>query len=130
MSRELSSLKVVMIEANLDMRNMMLKILRDQGVSRLEPFNNVIPALTYLKEGTVDLIICEMEQTPLDGTAFAQALRGGKAGPNTQTPLLLTASDSDMVRIKEAIAAGASNILLRPYSAADLMKRVKKLVIR
>ncbi|MBF0095198.1 MAG: response regulator [Alphaproteobacteria bacterium] len=130
MSGALANVKIVLIEASLDMRNMMVKILRDQGANRLEPFNNVVPALTFLKESSVDLILCEMEQSPLDGTAFAQALRSGKAGPNTQTPLLLTAADNDMARIKEAIAAGASNILLRPYSAADLVKRVRKLANR
>ena len=130
MTGDLANVKIVLIVSSLDVRNMIMKLLRDQGVNRLEPFNNVVPALTFLREVSVDLILCEMEQAPIDGVTFAQTLRSGKVPANTQTPLLLVASADDMARIKEAIAAGASNILLRPHSAADLIKRVRKLAHR
>lgn len=75
-------------------------------------------------------IICEMEQSPIDGAGLAYALRSGKIKGNQRTPLLLVAVNNDMGRIKEAISAGANNILLKPFSATDLVKRVKMTLYR
>lgn len=125
---QLSGVKMVVIETDFDMRNMIMKILRDVGADRIEVFNAINNALPFMRDNEVDVIICELEQSPIDGTALAHALRAGKIKANAHTPLVLVASSNDMARIKEAIAAGASNILLRPFSAADLVKRVKKTV--
>lgn len=124
----LSGVKMVVIETDFDMRNIIMKILREVGADRIEVFNAINNALPFMRDNEVDVIICELEQSPIDGTALAHALRAGKIKANTHTPLVLVASSNDMARIKEAIAAGASNILLRPFSAADLVKRVKKTV--
>ena len=71
-----------------------------------------------------------MEQSPIDGAGLAYALRSGKIKNNQRTPLLLVAINNDMGWIKEAIGAGANNILLKLFSATDLLKRVKMALYR
>ncbi|MBF0560801.1 MAG: response regulator [Alphaproteobacteria bacterium] len=126
MTNVLGDLKFVVIETNFDMRNMTLKILREAGANRLEAFSALMSAITFLREFQVDLIISEMEQTPIDGVGFAHALRSGKVKMNAKTPLLLVSATKDIDKIKEAIAAGATNIIVKPYSANDLIKKVKQ----
>ncbi|MFN3076217.1 MAG: response regulator [Alphaproteobacteria bacterium] len=125
MITDFRDLKFVVIEKELNMRNIIMKILRDNGAHRLEAFPSVVAAIPFLREFPVEFIICEMEQTPVDGVGLAHALRTGKVKVNAKTPLLLVSGSKDMDKIKEAIAAGANNILVKPFSAVDLTKRVK-----
>ncbi|MEO5374313.1 MAG: response regulator [Alphaproteobacteria bacterium] len=126
MSGPLSGVKMVVIETDVNMRNMIMKILRDVGADRVEMFPGISNALPFLRDNEVDLIICQMEQSPIDGTGLAHAMRAGKVKANIRTPLILVAIDNDMAKIKDAITAGANNIVLKPFSANEMVKRVRK----
>lgn len=125
MPQDLADLKIVVIEADFEMRTQIMKALRDNGARHTETFGTITQAIAYLREAAVDVIISEMDLAPIDGAGFAYALRKGKLPPNKKTPLLLIGIAAQAERIKAAIEAGANNILLKPFSPADLLKRIR-----
>ena len=51
----LSDVKLVIVDADLNLRNMVMKILRDAGAQRMEAFGTVTQAVAYLRETEVGL---------------------------------------------------------------------------
>jgi len=124
MSDRFSELKIVLVQNDIANKTLIYKLLKQSGAGEVTAFVKSTDALSHLKGISVDLVIADMDTEPLDGVAFTHALRGPGLEINRTTPLMLTVAGASAGRIKEAIDAGANNILAKPFSQSDLLKRI------
>lgn len=88
---------------------------------------NVAEAWPTVREGAVDLILCEME-LPLDsGTDFCAAVKKSSAGGQPIPVILLTGKRSRNV-INAGLRAGADDVLPKPVDMERLCLRIRHLL--
>jgi len=87
---------------------------------------NPLEALGWCDERQYDLVIVDHVMPEMDGVAFTAALR---ARPAYRTvPIIMVTSDNDRVVRIEAIKAGATDFLHKPFDPIELQARVANLL--
>lgn len=87
-----------------------------------------IEALRIAQERSFDLVILDVLLPGLDGVTLCQAIRRG--GPNQDVPILmLTARGEEADRIV-GLDSGADDYVVKPFSVAELISRLKALLRR
>ncbi|MCS3471104.1 CheY-like chemotaxis protein [Pseudomonas sp. JUb42] len=79
-------------------------------------------ALTLLRARKVNVILSDRNMPVMDGLTL---LREVRSDPKlAMLPFIMITAESSRAQITEAIAAGVSNILIKPYTANDLSLRI------
>ncbi len=76
--------------------------------------------------GGVDLIVCDSMMPRIDGVTFTKIV---KTSPLLKaTPVLFLSARIDARNVLEAVGAGASHYMTKPFARKDLLARVQSLV--
>lgn len=113
--------QVLLVEDDRDIRAALGAILADEGFDVLTVPNG-FDGLASLEGMRPDLIILDWMMPVIDGGAFLKALRGEY---DYQPPVLVITAGR--VTRDEALAAGATDFLLKPFDIDELMQRVRTL---
>ncbi|GIJ46497.1 histidine kinase [Virgisporangium aliadipatigenens] len=113
--------RVLVADDNADMRDYLQRL--------LSPHYNVLlagdgkAALDLARTATPDLIVSDVMMPLLDGLALVAELR---ADPRTaRVPVVLLSARARAEDSGEGLAAGADDYLVKPFSARDLLDRVR-----
>ncbi len=85
-------------------------------------------AQNILKKEDIDLILSEWELTGMSGMEFLQSIRADEA--LHEIPFIMVTSLQEKKYIVEAVEAGVSDYLNKPYTAEDLVQKVSKVLKR
>ncbi len=81
-------------------------------------------ALQYLKNYSVDLIVSDWKMPKMDGLALLQNVR--ESQKNKDTPFIMLTGNLQQSDVVQAIEAGVSEYLVKPFSKVTLAERVHK----
>ncbi|KUL25493.1 SpoIIE family protein phosphatase [Actinoplanes awajinensis] len=113
---------VLVADDNVDMRDYLERLLRSAG-HRVSVVGNGQLALEAARISNPDLIISDVMMPVLDGLQLVGALR---SDPRTAgTPVLLLSARAGQEAAIEGLEAGADDYLFKPFSAAELLARVR-----
>ncbi|WP_394558316.1 response regulator [Aquipseudomonas alcaligenes] len=85
---------------------------------------NGAEALAMLRVRKVNVILSDWNMPVMDGLAL---LREVRSDPKLASlPFIMITAESSRAQITEAIAAGVSSILIKPYTANDLAQRIAR----
>ena len=80
--------------------------------------------LAQIREGAFDLVLCDFKMPRLDGLGLLKALR---ADPKTQAlPVIILTGEKEPSVRESVVAAGATEALQKPISAAALQAAVRR----
>ncbi len=115
--------RILVADDNADMRDYLRQLLRDWHV---ETVVNGAEALARARTSPPNLIVTDVMMPELDGFALLSALR---ADPRTSAipVLMLSARSGEEARVS-GLAAGADDYVVKPFSARELIARVKSLL--
>ena len=113
--------RIILADDNVDMREYAAGLLRERY--DVEAVPNGTLALAAARERPPDLVLTDVMMPELDGFELLKALR---ADPCTQTipVILLSVRAGEEARI-EGLDAGADDYLVKPFTARELMARVR-----
>ncbi|MGW2625319.1 SpoIIE family protein phosphatase [Micromonospora taraxaci] len=116
------SARILVADDNADMREYLSRLLRAAGY-RVEAVNDGHLALRAARANHPDLVVSDVMMPGLDGLQLVAALR---AEPRTAgTPVLLLSARAGQEASIEGLEAGADDYLVKPFSAAELLARVR-----
>lgn len=118
-------MRILLVEDEKFLRNIIAKRLKEEGYS-VDMSADGEEAEEYIAVGTYDCIILDIMMPKKDGLAVLREMR--ERG-NRVPVLLLTAKDSIEDRV-QGLDAGADDYLVKPFSNAELMARVRVLLRR
>jgi CheY-like chemotaxis protein len=96
--------------------------LRALGASDICTVSNGADALRQLELKKFDCVLTDWNMPVMDGLTL---LRNIRADPNlAHIPVLMVTADAERERIAQAIAAGVSDLLVKPYTSQRLMDKV------
>jgi signal transduction histidine kinase/DNA-binding response OmpR family regulator len=117
-----ASQRVLVADDNIDMRRYLQKLLQTAGF-QVEAVGDGEQALGKARECKPDLVLSDVMMPKLDGFGLLAALRKDP-GLRDVPVLLLSARAGDEAKV-EGFAAGANDYLVKPFSARELVARVR-----
>ncbi|WP_225848930.1 SpoIIE family protein phosphatase [Streptomyces sp. HPF1205] len=116
---------VLVADDNADMRDYLTRLLEGAG-HRVRAVGDGRAALDAVRDHTPDLLVADVMMPRLDGLRTVAALR---ADPRTASvPALLLSARAGQEAAIEGLDAGADDYLVKPFSAAELLARVRATV--
>ncbi|MFC7272860.1 SpoIIE family protein phosphatase [Paractinoplanes rhizophilus] len=114
--------KVLVADDNADMRDYLTRLLRSTG-HEVRTAADGKAALEQARASRPDLIVSDVMMPELDGLQLVAALRDD---PRTaSTPVLLLSARAGPEASIEGFDAGADDYLVKPFSSAELLARVR-----
>jgi two-component system sensor histidine kinase/response regulator len=106
------------------MRNSMVSLLRGMEIENVLSAGNGKDALQIITQQRVDIVLSDWNMPVMSGLELLKAVRGN---PGTvQLPFVMITAEADHGRISEAIAAGVSDLLVKPYTSGQLVTRIER----
>ncbi len=113
--------RVLLADDNADMREYLHRLLRSSY--QVTAVADGLTALDAVRASAPDLVISDVMMPGLDGLALVAALR---SDPRTaDVPVLLLSARAGQEASIEGLEAGADDYLVKPFSAAELLARVR-----
>jgi signal transduction histidine kinase len=116
------SQRVLIADDNLDMRTYLQKLLQTAGF-QVEAVGDGEQALDSARERKPDLVLSDVMMPKIDGFGLLAALR--KDPELRDVPVLLLSARAGEEAKVEGFAAGANDYLVKPFSARELVARVR-----
>jgi two-component system chemotaxis response regulator CheY len=116
--------KVLLVEDNDHVRQLVSLILRARGYSVIEAVNGR-DALKKLTEGEVKMVITDLRMPQMDGIEFIRELR--KKPAYRSLPVVVLTSEFQEYKKREAEQAGISGWIAKPFIPRQLMHAVENL---
>ncbi|MCP5361817.1 MAG: response regulator [Hyphomicrobiales bacterium] len=115
--------RAITVDDSKTMRDMVSFTLKGAGFEVLEAEDGK-HALEVLGQGSVDLVVTDLNMPNMNGIELIRALR---AKPNFQaTPILMLTTEADGAKKDEGRAAGATGWIVKPFQPDKLIAVVNK----
>lgn len=127
MSSRYENLRVLVVEDNAFVRSLVAKVLYNIGVRDIAQATDGSTGLDQLSIFKPDVVICDVEMTPMGGMDFLKAARAGIA---VDTPVIFLTSHSESEIVMQAKVLGADSFLVKPISTGKLKDRLDRVLSR
>jgi CheY-like chemotaxis protein len=97
------------------------------GANTILTASNGLEALQLLRSRRVDMILSDWNMPVMSGLELLQTVRADQK--LSHLPFIMITAETERIRIEEAIGNGVTSLLIKPYTAADLMMRVEKALV-
>jgi two-component system chemotaxis response regulator CheY len=124
----LSSLSVLVVDDNSNMRKIMGAILKSFGIRSILEAEDGLQALRILTGREVDIIFTDLMMQPVDGLAFIKWIRTSTASPSPYIPIVMITGHATKRSLDEARMAGVTEFLAKPLNARGVMHRLNEVI--
>ncbi len=119
-------MRICVIDDEVVSLNVISAVLKRMDGHVVESFSSATQALLRCGETTFDLVLVDYQMPEINGVDCVRKLRGM---PSYQVvPLVMLTADEDRALRLEAITAGATDFLNKPFDPEELRVRVKNLL--
>lgn len=121
---ELKEARILMVDDDVNSTCLMTNFLHRVGYSHLESTNDSTRAFEIVAQFRPDLILLDLQMPNIDGFQVLETLRAG----DNEIPVLVLTGDSSAKNKRRALAAGATEFLLKPYDISEVSMRIRNLL--
>ena len=119
------SLKALVVDDMMSMRSIVKRALGAIGYEDIQDVSNGKEALEKLREEEFGLVLLDWNMPIMSGI---EVLRTIRADPAIQKiPVLMITAEAKMENIMEAVQAGVSDYLVKPFSEQALQEKLEKI---
>ena len=112
------------------MRSLLRALLNSVGIRDVLEASNGVAGLDLMRERKCDLVLSDLSMKPMDGIAFAQAVRRNENSPNPFIPIVMVTGHTEKHLVEAARDAGITEFLAKPITAQSLFSRIAEIVER
>jgi two-component system chemotaxis response regulator CheY len=124
----MNKVRALIVDDSSVMRKIVERSLRQAGLdlSEVKEAGNGAEALGVLNEGTVDLILCDINMPMMDGLEF---LRQVKDVPNAKNvPVVMITTEGSESHVVQALSIGARGYIRKPFTPEQVKEHVVPLL--
>jgi two-component system chemotaxis response regulator CheY len=114
--------RVLVIDDSTAVCRVVVELLRKCGFENIEAVQDGITALGRVRASTFDFIICDWEMEPVNGLQVLDQLR--RNSKTRAIPFILMSAKKEPRWVVEAMEAGASCLIAKPFDAAKLRAKI------
>lgn len=118
-------MKVMLIDDSSTMRKIQKRVLTTMDVTEIVEAGDGKEGLEKLKEHNYDFtfVLCDINMPEMNGMETLRALR--QIPEAKDLPIIMCTSVAEKGQVMEAIKAGATNYLVKPFQPEDLQAKIK-----
>lgn len=124
----MKELTVLVVEDSAPMMEVMVTILSRFGFGRILTAQDGEQGFSLFQRYKPDLIITDWHMDPLDGLEMTRWIRRNKYSVNRTIPIILMTGFTEHTRIANARDLGVTEILVKPFKAEDLARRIMHVI--
>lgn len=119
--------KIMVVDDFTTMRRIVKNVLKQLGYTDVEEAEDGVIALSKLKKEKVDLVIADWNMPNMTGIEMLRAIRAD--GDLKDIPVLMVTAEAKKENIMEALQAGATSYIVKPFTADILKTKIDKIFI-
>jgi two-component system chemotaxis response regulator CheY len=122
-------IRALIVDDSSVMRKIVERSLRQAGVEPLVVLEagSGVEGLEVLKSTQVDLILSDINMPAMDGLEFIRQLRERQMAGGV--PVVMITTESSEEHVRQAIQAGATGYIRKPFTADQVKQRVLSLLV-
>jgi two-component system chemotaxis response regulator CheY len=106
------------------MRTIQKRCLDKLGITEVAEAADGVEALRVLETNLIDLVMTDWNMPNMDGLTLLKEIRNR----NTKIPVFMITTEGERNRVVEAIQAGVSDYLVKPFTPDGLKQKLEKWV--
>ncbi|MEM6627036.1 MAG: response regulator [Pseudomonadota bacterium] len=126
--RNMERLRVLIVDDNHHMINIVKTILRGFGIKEFYEARDAAEAFDIVRSESVDIIVVDYLMDLLDGTDFVRLVRTGDDSPNPYIPIIMLTAYSERSKVESARDAGVTEFCCKPVTAQELYRKVSSVI--
>jgi len=119
-------MRIMVIDDSATIRRLEKSVLTQLGYSDIVEAVDGIDAISKVNATPPDLVLLDWNMPNLDGLGFLKKFRT----MYTKTPVIMVTTEAEKVRVVEAIKAGVTNYLIKPFTTELLKSRINETLER
>ena len=121
-----TSIKILIVDDFATMRRILKNILKQLGFKNLLEADDGTTAMENLEKNDIDLVISDWNMPKMTGLELLKWVRGNKK--YAKTPFLMVTAEAQKQNVIEAVQAGVSNYIVKPFTAEAISEKLKKIL--
>ncbi len=121
-----TSIKVLIVDDFATMRRILKNILKQLGFKNILEADDGTTALEVLGKQDVDLIISDWNMPKMTGLELLKKIRADEK--YSKHPFLMVTAEAQKQNVIEAVQAGVSNYVVKPFTAEAISEKLKKII--
>jgi two-component system chemotaxis response regulator CheY len=121
-----TTIKILIVDDFATMRRILKNILKKIGFTQIIEADDGSNALKVLEKEKVDLVISDWNMPKMTGIEFLRAVRANTAFKDL--PFLMVTAEAQKQNIIEAVQAGVSNYVVKPFTEEAITEKLAKIL--
>jgi len=119
-------MKVLVVDDFASMRRIVKNVLKQMGFTKIIEADDGSVALQVLKKEEIGLVLCDWNMPRMTGIDLLKAVKSDE--DLKDIPFLMVTAEGQKDNVVEAVQAGVSNYIMKPFTAEAMEERVKKVL--
>lgn len=119
------NMKILIVDDMATMRRIVKHILKQLGFANTEEAENGQEALQKLRGDTYDFVVSDWNMPVMTGIDMLRAIRADEK--LKAIPVLMMTAEAQQANLVEAIQAGVSNYIMKPFTAETMQEKIGKI---
>ncbi|MBI4001040.1 MAG: chemotaxis response regulator CheY [Nitrospira defluvii] len=119
------NMKILVVDDMSTMRRIVKNILKQLGFNNLEEAENGQDALTKLHADSYGFVVSDWNMPVMMGIDLLRAIRADEK--LKKIPVLMVTAEAQKENLMEAVKAGVSNYVVKPFTAETMQEKINKI---
>lgn len=119
------NMKVLVVDDFATMRRILKSILKQIGFTNIIEADDGSSALAMLKKDKVDMIMSDWNMPKVTGLDLLKAVRSDES--TKDIPFLMVTAEGQKDSVIQAVQAGVSNYIVKPFTAETVKEKLKQM---
>ena len=116
------SIRVLIVDESSTMRKIMIRSLNSAGITEVIEAGDGAEALHLFSQANWQLVLLEWNMTGKNGLEVLQEIRA----QGSDVPVIMVTAEAEPSRVTAAIQAGATDYIIRPFTADLLHQKLER----
>ncbi len=130
MALNFKKLSILVVEDTKAMRHLIVSVLDALDIGKVYWAKNGEEGFEMYRQHNPDIILTDWVMKPIDGIELIREIRNNPLSQNKSVPIIIITGYSARLRVEEARDNGVTEFLVKPFTAADLAKRIGYVINR
>ncbi|MGA3207937.1 MAG: chemotaxis response regulator CheY [Syntrophales bacterium] len=119
-------IKILVVDDFATMRKVVRNLLKQSGYENVTEAEDGVAAMNVLKSTKIDFVISDWNMPNMTGIELLRAVRSDNE--LSAMPFLMVTAESLKENVVEAVKAGVSNYIVKPFTAEVLGEKIDKIL--
>jgi two-component system, chemotaxis family, chemotaxis protein CheY len=119
-------IKILIVDDFATMRKVIRNLLKQSGYENVTEAEDGVAAMNVLKSTKIDFVISDWNMPNMTGIELLRAVRSDNE--LSTLPFLMVTAESLKDNVVEAVKAGVSNYIVKPFTAEVLGEKIDKIL--